>query len=121
MGLHGIAFVCVCPCVGILFIAEITAVVAHLLFGIVVDVGQRGTVSGVAPVICDISDTHDVNDSVDCWPSAPAFGTAWRDEHVYASESKKSQADGKCRFPNPVSVGTGNGKILKTGVREGFV
>lgn len=106
MGLNGFAFVRVCPCVGILFIAEITAVVAHLLFGIVVDVGQRCTVSGEARVVCDISDTHDVNDSVDCWPSVSAFATARGTENNYATESRESQTDGKRWLSNSVCMGT---------------
>src|SRR6185437_14514672 len=44
--LDGFAFVGIRPSLGIVFVAKSALVVAHLLFGILVDVGQRGKVIG---------------------------------------------------------------------------
>src|ERR1700734_1864018 len=45
--LDGLALVKVRPGLGIFLLAKTAAVVAHLLFGIVVDVGQRSLVVGI--------------------------------------------------------------------------
>ncbi len=73
--LDGFAFVGIRPSLCIFLFAKITAVVAHLLIGIVVDIGQCGSVVGAVGtgfeshrIAFYVSDTHNIYDGGDFRP-----------------------------------------------------